>query len=337
MTETYVGWDGKPYPWPPPEGWYHASDGRWWAPGTGPNPPAQEQPPTALAPSQAARTADLSPNINTAAPGLGRPSTTPPHGIDQEADRATTVFTPTESGSTAIYHPPPGGQAPLPQQAPPAGSVGPSPQPSLGAPGRPAGYPDELRPVQQTSMGGGIFRALAIIVGIVAVVLAAGFAYFYLTAGQGADTASTQPAAQEANRAAEEPASDPTEDPPPAEASTTTSTLADPATTESSEPPDEEPTTTAPAPGDQVAQFRDLLEENDLTSDSLTDSQIRKFAEDFCLLASSAPDDDAFGEIREEAVEASESQLSNPELRLVINAAVVTFCPEEAARLGVEV
>ncbi len=39
MSATYVAWNAKPYPWPPPEGWYLASDGQWWAPGTGPNPP----------------------------------------------------------------------------------------------------------------------------------------------------------------------------------------------------------------------------------------------------------------------------------------------------------
>ena len=39
MSKTYLAWNGKPYHWPPPEGWYLASDQRWWAPDTGPNPP----------------------------------------------------------------------------------------------------------------------------------------------------------------------------------------------------------------------------------------------------------------------------------------------------------
>ena len=38
MTTAYVAWNGQSYPWPPPEGWYEASDGQWWAPGTGPEP-----------------------------------------------------------------------------------------------------------------------------------------------------------------------------------------------------------------------------------------------------------------------------------------------------------
>jgi hypothetical protein len=36
MNSDYVAWNGERYVWPPPEGWYLASDGRWWAPDTGP-------------------------------------------------------------------------------------------------------------------------------------------------------------------------------------------------------------------------------------------------------------------------------------------------------------
>ena len=28
----YEAWNGERYPWPPPEGWFRATDGRWWAP-----------------------------------------------------------------------------------------------------------------------------------------------------------------------------------------------------------------------------------------------------------------------------------------------------------------
>ncbi len=37
MDSDYVAWNGERYVWPPPEGWYLASDGRWWAPDTGPD------------------------------------------------------------------------------------------------------------------------------------------------------------------------------------------------------------------------------------------------------------------------------------------------------------
>ena len=37
MDSDYLAWNGERYVWPPPEGWYLASDGRWWAPDTGPH------------------------------------------------------------------------------------------------------------------------------------------------------------------------------------------------------------------------------------------------------------------------------------------------------------
>ena len=37
MDDTYTAWDGNQYAWPPPDGWYEAEDGRYWAPATGPN------------------------------------------------------------------------------------------------------------------------------------------------------------------------------------------------------------------------------------------------------------------------------------------------------------
>ncbi|MGH1493677.1 MAG: hypothetical protein ACRBK7_30495 [Acidimicrobiales bacterium] len=46
MTEaSYTAWDDKQYVWPPPEGWYQASDEKWWPEGYGPQPstPAETQ------------------------------------------------------------------------------------------------------------------------------------------------------------------------------------------------------------------------------------------------------------------------------------------------------
>ncbi|MDH3295736.1 MAG: hypothetical protein OER95_15570 [Acidimicrobiia bacterium] len=33
---SYTAWDDNQYPWPPPDGWYQASDGKWWPEGYGP-------------------------------------------------------------------------------------------------------------------------------------------------------------------------------------------------------------------------------------------------------------------------------------------------------------
>ena len=38
MTEaSYTAWDDNLYEWPPPDGWYEASDGKWWPEGYGPS------------------------------------------------------------------------------------------------------------------------------------------------------------------------------------------------------------------------------------------------------------------------------------------------------------
>lgn len=34
--KRYEAWDGKSYPWPPPNGWYLADDEKWWPEGYGP-------------------------------------------------------------------------------------------------------------------------------------------------------------------------------------------------------------------------------------------------------------------------------------------------------------
>lgn len=36
MSSTYTAWNGEERPWPPPENWYRAADGRWWHPAYGP-------------------------------------------------------------------------------------------------------------------------------------------------------------------------------------------------------------------------------------------------------------------------------------------------------------
>ena len=39
---TYTAWNGDEKPWPPPENWYRAADGRWWHPAYGPDDPPDE-------------------------------------------------------------------------------------------------------------------------------------------------------------------------------------------------------------------------------------------------------------------------------------------------------
>ncbi len=66
MTQaSYTAWDGESYEWPPPVGWYEASDQRWWPEGYGPPPPAAPEPVVAQtadpAPAPVAEQTDPSP------------------------------------------------------------------------------------------------------------------------------------------------------------------------------------------------------------------------------------------------------------------------------------
>jgi hypothetical protein len=173
---------------------------------------------------------------------------------------------------------------------------------------------------------------------MVAAVLIGGFAYFYLTSNTSGDTAAAGESTLAANTDESEAAPDETvvETNP---AGADTSTDSDDAT--ANETDDEaESTTTSSATTtatalSEVDGFRAILEENGLTSESLTDNQIRDFATDFCERARSSDDAEDFVNVRDEAISAANTRLSSSELTLVINTAVITFCPEEATRLSI--
>lgn len=96
--------------------------------------------------------------------------------------------------------------------------------------------------------------------------------------------------------------------------------------------------TSASIPPDQVvANFREKLASNGLSSAVLTDDDIVKFGEDFCFVASNSKDQAAFDTEAKAAIADSTSSLSDDELRLVIDTAVVVSCPEEAKRLEITI
>ena len=374
MSNTYIGWDGKTYPWPPPEGWYHASDGRWWAPDTGPNPPSQAAQPQTPAQAQPTAVAPQSSGPNFAAPQGNNPNPQPAdqgnlHTIQFPADAdplATRPFEPPVSrqdqptstlspDNTASFPPSDPGTSQMPVARAPTGQAGRG-MPAAGRPPgqggvfTPAGAPVAPPPKKK----GGVGQALLIVFGMIAAVLGGGFAYYYLTSGTGSDTAANtngtlsadsdtatpgeseadgdvvadeQPS--ETNPAGAGPSSDSAEDATEVEAPATSPSVEETTTTTSIDT-----TTTAPII-DLVDGFRATLEENGLTSKTLTDDQIRTFATDFCERARNSSDADEFSDARNDAIEATQSLLSPDELALVINTAVATFCPEEAARLNV--
>ena len=68
MTKTYTAWDGESYPWPPPDDWYLAVDGRWWHPNTGPD---QTEPASGGDDEDASSPGGGRHSIGAAAPGGG--------------------------------------------------------------------------------------------------------------------------------------------------------------------------------------------------------------------------------------------------------------------------
>ena len=53
--KRYEAWDGKSYPWPPPNGWYLADDEKWWPEGYGPKGDEQRAAGSETAASSAAK------------------------------------------------------------------------------------------------------------------------------------------------------------------------------------------------------------------------------------------------------------------------------------------
>lgn len=347
MSDTYIGWDGKQYPWPPPDGWYEAIDGRYWAPGTGPNPPPQgagtAPEPTADPP------AATDPGATTVAGGA-----TSGGAAASGAPVVGGAGTPVDAGMTSQ----------LPVQDPTRATIqqpygsGPQPTPdtfNYGTAGGPEGAPGVGPVGEPEKSGGGILQAILIVFGMVAVAILGGLAYFYLTNGSGETTATddttavdtgdettdpTDPVAEAPDESTEStPAPDETpEEPAPDEGTgDTTPDGSDGEPVEPEEPEDpEDQTTTTAAATPELGEFRQILSDNNLTSENLTDDAITNFAQDFCAMAADAPDAAAFDETREASVAATNVNLTDDELRLVINAAIVSFCPDQAERLNVQ-
>ncbi len=139
---TYVAWDDEEYPWPPPDGWYVAGDGKWWPEGYGPgqspvdnavtaDPPTVFEPPSqGVAPSAQSVVPPAQgvapPAQGFAAPVAGvtpPPAATPPpaQAAPQMADPAyaATAAPPTQNIAGGS---PPSGVAPPAGSPPPTGS-----------------------------------------------------------------------------------------------------------------------------------------------------------------------------------------------------------------------
>ena len=304
MDETYIGWDGETYPSPPPEGWYKASDGRYWAPDSGPNPP-----PTGAGAAAAAATAPSAPS-DGGAPLAG------------DAQATSQFSAPPPAAGPGL-----GADGPTTDEQPLPGALG-APGGLAGA-GPPAGGPPGFQP-QSGSAGkssSGVSRLLLVGLGIVGAIVVVGGAIVFTQRGGGDDTAAedTTTTVEGAEEAPDEESGD------------STTTTADPDESASStSAADESSTTTAVEPAGDPQAFRAILTDNGLSSEQLTDEQIQDFGDTYCGFANLSDDEDAFEELRQSTIDDADSDLSDEGLGTIIDAAVIVFCPDQAERLDID-
>ncbi len=84
-----------------------------------------------------------------------------------------------------------------------------------------------------------------------------------------------------------------------------------------------------------VARFRDELAARNLVSTSLGDDDLTRFGYAACVFAASAEGPADFERFRASAAADADTTLSDAEMEVVIDTAVVVFCPVDAQRLGI--
>ncbi len=98
---TYLAWDGNEYPWPPPQGWYTAVDGRWWPEGYGPGPATSA--PTVAAPTDPTTVIPTAPAPEPTA--VWSPAPAPavdPFGVPAQASPAPNLGEPSSAGGKGL-------------------------------------------------------------------------------------------------------------------------------------------------------------------------------------------------------------------------------------------
>lgn len=317
MTTTYVAWNGQSYPWPPPEGWYEAADGQWWAPGTGPNPPPEGEQPapngtsgpphehdTVLGQrSQDAPDRDIDDDTDGSsdearAVGGDRPTADAAAGRETtDAGGSTEGYETTDTGHETTE----GYESTTDHET--TEGLGPLPSDSARYEAEADGGETRSRSLPPTPVlaGAGIAVVLLAVIAIVALT--------------GEDDEAVGPTPSTTSSTTEA-------------ADTSTPTPTQPEITPSSSVP------TTRSEAEMVADFRSLLDENGLSGAQLTDPDIAEFGTAFCVFATIAQDSAEFDEFRQEALLDTGSELTEEELAIAIDSAVESFCPDEAVRLG---
>lgn len=361
MDSDYVAWNGERYVWPPPDGWYLASDGRWWAPDTGPEMDLDSlATESGLADGGAAyrsdsiddveAVADAStvPDTTHAGPttayktGLGEPSPSRPVSGQVVAVSHVDPTTATAAETGDSHRNPT-----MVMAEPPRAVTGPHPEV---APDPDTGRHDQVsivEPVDEASTAGiRRSRTMTMVAAGLLAAAAIGIAALLALLNGDNETQTQQPSASadEAEGGVDELVVSTDESPTPTSAD---GAMEDVATDDAamddamSDEGDAATSTTLVDTGEgtenaaMIGQFRTLLEENQITAAALTGDDLVVFGQTACSYASAAGDLTDYEQIRDEALSGAQNEeLSSEELRFVVDAAVTVFCAEDATRLG---
>ena len=348
MTDTYTAWDGNSYPWPPPEGWHEAVDGRYWAPGTGPSasesthllePDSSVSPPeeTTLESAASVRAAGI---LHSPAP-IDENDVTVNVALELGNDQLDPVLLGSVPSVEAKSFDPPTEDIVPDQPAgtgladlfEPATNLQPSghdigfqggsfdAQPAMAQPGlhRHAGVWDGYGHDTHKDKGKIVAISMVALVAVAAIIIGSLAITTDIFAGGTPTTVLVSPEDGDGNPAGGVAAQ--------------TAKAGDKGSDDDA--PDQSTDVAASPDRDLVAQFRQLLNTNGLTSGNLLPYELTNFGNAFCRYAQASSNPGEFDVYRTEAITKTATELNNQELNLVIDAALITFCPTEADRLGV--
>ena len=362
VSATYVAWNGQSYPWPPPDGWYEASDGRWWADGTGPDPGGLDLPlesgerTGALDALDAQQTDFGSPSFPSQLADPASPDHEPLVAAEAAPASAEHLEAPSAAGAMGVAGTA-GGTTGAVGNGDRLESIGPMPGAGV--------WQEDPSPSNEqptTAIMAAIGAAVVVVVAIGAFVALSGGDDGDGIDGNGNmvdsevaevtnDESSTSDASSEtggddagsAEQSPDEQASGSStsmvESTNGANSSlTTNSTQTSQAATSTSaatQPQTAPPNGNTSANDEKVADFRLFLEANGLSGQLLSDEDLIEFGTSFCVFAVSSETFDQYVGFREEAIAQSNSILTADELALAVDGAVSTFCPADARRLGI--
>ena len=336
MVTGYTAWNGEDRPWPPPENWYRAADGRWYHPAHGPeNPPDADDDLDEADHTPTVRRESTGSSANrlrnrTADDGAEEPrDALPVWETTSQTDDGDTTVEPNvgHPQDAAVVH-----NEETVSRSEPAPSAGEGPR---------AGSRSG-RSWTTAAVIGVIVLGIAILAQVM--ISRSGTDVTSAADSDDADTPAATEGTEDSATTASTVTTENTEDTgvdgdetDDSAADTTALTDTDVSAVDADQgaagaddTPEADPEVAA-----KIAGFRLQLRDRDLVTDELTDNQITTFASTYCVYAAGAEDRAAFDELRQVAVATSASDLTPAQLNLTITAAIITFCPDESERLGI--